>query len=692
MRKIILLAAFVAMSLASQAVTVETTAGQLSQAVEDTQITSLTVTGTIDARDFHFIGQSLRQLTELDLSAAEIVAYEDPQALLTGSTTSFSARAIPSVLLMGLPLRQLSLPANLECIGQAAFAGCVSLENVTLPVTLKEIAPYAFSGSGLKQVTVPDSVAVVGEGAFSRCVALESAVVFSPVIGDYAFLGDTSLSSVTFADAVATLGRSAFSGCTALNQLTWNAASELAVIGDEAFYGSGVTTFDFESLTHLSSVGRFAFASTPLQRAILPTGTTLGEGAFFYADSIAAATLPSDLTVVPAFAFAGLKKATTEQPMSEGVTTIGEYAFYDWCAAQYFTLPSTLQYIGTKAMAGMTGLQKLDVLGDVAQLGDSVWAYVDQPSVKLDVVNGNVPDFEAAMQWRDFHILHAYLLGDVNGDGFVDVTDVSVTISHLLNEEVPVFLAFAADINGDNVIDVQDVSAIIDLILTGERPVIKLIQGQGVDNQPHYPWTADRMTAQNFSMRPGESLCVEINMDNQRAYTAFQCDVILPEGVSVDVEKTALTSRMSRHSLGVEPKEYGCRLLAYSPAGVGVAGNDGAVLSLWIRADEDYSLQGTMRIGDIILVDHYQGFTASSYEVLIDSPTGVEDLQTVVFSAVGETGAIAIEASEAGRAQVVAMNGASQWVDVKAGATRVEVGAGVYVVRMAGKSVKVVVK
>ena len=51
---------------ASKAITVENTAGQLAQLVSDTQITELTVTGTMDARDFLFISEELAELTSID--------------------------------------------------------------------------------------------------------------------------------------------------------------------------------------------------------------------------------------------------------------------------------------------------------------------------------------------------------------------------------------------------------------------------------------------------------------------------------------------------------------------------------------------------------------------------------------------------------------------------------------------------
>lgn len=59
----------------------------------------------------------------------------------------------------------------------------------------------------------------------------------------------------------------------------------------------------------------------------------------------------------------------------------------------------------------------------------------------------------------------APLVGDVNGDGMVDVTDVTMLIDAVLDNSSAEFRADRADINADGVIDVTDVSLLISLAL-----------------------------------------------------------------------------------------------------------------------------------------------------------------------------------------------------------------------------------
>lgn len=67
----------------------------------------------------------------------------------------------------------------------------------------------------------------------------------------------------------------------------------------------------------------------------------------------------------------------------------------------------------------------------------------------------------------------AYKLGDANGDGTVSVTDVTMTISHILGKTPAGFNKDAVDINGDGSISVTDVTLMINIILTrGSQPAV----------------------------------------------------------------------------------------------------------------------------------------------------------------------------------------------------------------------------
>ena len=61
-----------------------------------------------------------------------------------------------------------------------------------------------------------------------------------------------------------------------------------------------------------------------------------------------------------------------------------------------------------------------------------------------------------------------FVLGDVNGDGAISVTDVGMMISFILGQNPEGFNEDAADMNGDSEVTVTDVGALITKILSGE--------------------------------------------------------------------------------------------------------------------------------------------------------------------------------------------------------------------------------
>ena len=59
----------------------------------------------------------------------------------------------------------------------------------------------------------------------------------------------------------------------------------------------------------------------------------------------------------------------------------------------------------------------------------------------------------------------ASLLGDVNGDGQVNITDVTLLISAVLNDNFGSIIVDNSDVNGDSNINITDVTLLISAVL-----------------------------------------------------------------------------------------------------------------------------------------------------------------------------------------------------------------------------------
>lgn len=698
MRKyFVAIAMAIGVTASSWALQVASTAGNLKNLVSDCGITSLTVTGTIDARDFKFISDSLNKLTAVDLSGATIVAYDHSENPIFESISSYEAASIPGTSFFGKKsLASVVLPQGLRSIGFAAFAGCESLTTVSIPATVDSIASYAFSGTGLTQVELPATVTRLGEGVWARCTALTAATVPVASIGNYDFLGDINLSKVTLGSSVQAIGTGAFNGCTALKSLAMPDGSAIVKIGNEAFVLSGIENLDLSGLSGLQSVGDWALAGTPVGSIKLPDNVTaLGRGAFFYDTQLASVNLPSGVTAVSDYTFAGDSAAAVGRILAEGNTRIGDYAFYNVSAPAYFFIPSSVSYLGTKAMAGMTGLDTIKALPTtVPELGDSVWAGLNQSAVNLDIPDSLVAaDYAAAEQWKEFHILKDYLLGDVNVDGNIDVTDVTALISHMLGLEQTRFNPYAADIDGDGDYNVTDVTLLCNLVLDQDRTYVRRA---GSTSRYAGNTTADNLYIDNFSIKPGQSRTVQVRLNNSQDYIGLQCEITMPQGLEIVSGTITNASATSNLMLPSRLLSDGAttRVMAYSMTNSVIKADDNAVMNLTVKAADDFGAEGVIDIDGLVLVDkNCTRYVGAGSTTLVSSATGVNDVNAAAVKVYAHDGVLVIESQEVGTAQLVAMNGTATSLLVEAGRNEYQGFApGIYVVRIAGKSYKVAIR
>lgn len=678
----------VALGIAAHATVVDNIAGYLETQATDHSITTLTVTGTIDARDFKFIADSLVDLNTLDLSQAQIVGYSSSNKPLVGTFFTFPADELPATVLMGSEISSIVLPQGLKSLGHASLAGCTNLAQIELPESLTTIGSYALSGSGITAVTLPQSITSIGEGAFARCDSLLSVSISVKEIPAYAFFGTASLSQLTLSNSVTTIGRGAFNGCTALNDITIAEDNNIKVIDAEAFIGASAQGFDLSQLASLEAIGDWAFAGSALQHAHLPlTVGSMGQGAFYYASALTAATLPQGLTVVPDYAFAGTALTGTFE-LSEDIESLGGYAFYNDSTISVFTIPATVSYLGSWAMAGMTGLDTINAVPTtVPELGDSVWAGVVQSAVMLNTADNDIADLYAdADQWKEFHILRNYLVGDVNMDGNVDVIDVNATVAHILGQEVDPFDREAADLNHDGTIDVIDVNALVALILEGRHEYIRKIKGRKAaqDNI-----TTDCVTIEDFAIANGETRDIEFMLNNARSYSAMQFDIDLPQGLEIVPASIACTSRGNNCSVLLSSKQD--RIMLYSASVDPFNGNDGAIIKAKVKASSD--VQGSISISNIIFSTPLnQRFVGTDSYAMVSAATGINDANFNNDKVYAQSGHIVIETDSDASAQIVAMNGMAHDLTAASGRTQVAVDAGIYVVVLNGKTYKVAVK
>ena len=108
-----------------------------------------------------------------------------------------------------------------------------------------------------------------------------------------------------------------------------------------------------------------------------------------------------------------------------------------------------------------------------------------------------------------------FLMGDANGDGSINVTDVMLIVNHILGNTLPVFVEECANVNGDARIDVADVMLLVNMILNSSN------------NVPSVALPATSV----LEAVPTSANKVELRMGNMSQYTAFQMQIQMPANV-----------------------------------------------------------------------------------------------------------------------------------------------------------------
>ena len=617
MKKILLSIAFLASATIGWSFEVDCTPGNLADLVSNKSFTTLTITGSMDARDFKFINDSLDHVTSFDLTQVNIVAYHTSKPLFAYEI-DYQANSIPAMAFFDKNVTSVMLPTTLRTIGMAAFAGCESLTSITLPEGLDSIADYAFSASGLNELTLPTSIRSIGEASFSNIIPLASATIApsaSLTIGKRAFLGCHNLTSLTLGENVTAIDEGAFKGTTQLQQISFTGADNLRHIAKEAFVSSSITNFNFEEAPALTNIGEWAFAQSKQVSAKMANATIdIAKGAFYYATDLSSFIPGENLDTISEMMLAGTA-LTNDDILGNNVKHVGRLALYNVPTTK-LTIPASVSYIGDNAMAGMTQLQELTTKATaVPELGEEVWAGVDQPNIPLYVPRSSFEDYSNALQWQNFLISIRNIYGDVNLDGFVTSADVTAVYDVLLG--IDLTFEETADVNGDGYVTSADVTAIYNVLL-GVQNVPGRNQVVNEDN--------DKLSAEDFIIESGSTHNMSLTFDNTTAYCTMQFDLDMPQGLSID--KVRATNLTKGSTIGYNEIENGkWRILIINSNNKTFNGNGDNLLDITVKASEDFGGNEIITIGNVIAVESCErSHLISELKVSVSNTTGVKDI------------------------------------------------------------------
>lgn len=266
------------------------------------------------------------------------------------------------------------------------------------------------------------------------------------------------------------------------------------------------------------------------------------------------------------------------------------------------------------------------------------------------------------------------LMGDVNADQRVSVTDVVVTANYVVGNNTANFNRHAADINGDNLVTVADVVGIANIALDfGKNNVMRKLP------------VADASTLVNLdATHAGQT--IDVTLSNAVQVAALQLQVSLPDGVSVD--DIALTDRAQGLMVTSRVDEQNVlHIVAFSLDGSTISIGQGAVLHIVLNGDvsEGFCMSG-IRLAQSDMTEYLID------NILISDPVTSLDCLTAKAIVNGADGCIGITVPDATAAQVSTLNGMTRMVRLNAGYNLLSMPAGIYLVNIDGTCHKVIVK
>jgi len=385
MKKLLLLFTFLSLTSGifaqvSKTINVET-AGTLSPSLTSNElatITNLTITGTIDARDFKTMRDNMPLLAVLDLSGVTIVAYNG-----TLGTSNY----------------QPDYPAN--TIPENAFLnktwqGKISLTSIVFPVSLTAIGDYSFySCSGLTSLVIPSSVTSIGYSAFYSC---------------------SGLTTVTIPSSVTSIGEDAFRDCSGL--ITVTIPSSVTSVANYAFYGcSGLITVDSNNPNYSSLDGVLYDKSQTLlihcptskiESFIIPSSvTSIGNAAFNNCRELTTVTIPSSVISIEESAFIncdGLTSIITSRitPINLSVS-YGVFDSFKTTCTLYVPLGSKSAYQVADQWKDFANIVEKDLTGIDPIISDQKLNIYPNPTTgKVKLVFDQIPQGGETLTVNDF--------------------------------------------------------------------------------------------------------------------------------------------------------------------------------------------------------------------------------------------------------------------------------------------------
>ena len=285
-----------------------------------------------------------------------------------------------------------TVPESVERIEHNAFYKAVNLEKINLSASLKDIGEYAFLGcSSLKSISIPKGVIELYYGAFANCKSLESVALTYNIrtINEEVFAGCENIKDVYYNESESSWNRMAvLPGNEPLKEATihYNTAGPDAVVdsgkcGDSdsdikwELYGNGNLIISgsgkIKDGAHWSKYSQPHYNNAVKSVEISEGITGIGNSNFSNMSAIETVKLPDSIKTIGKKAFDSCYRVN-EIILPESLEEIGEWAFAN-SGIKEITIPKGIKIIETRTFFGCQSLETVVLNEGLETIGNSAF-------------------------------------------------------------------------------------------------------------------------------------------------------------------------------------------------------------------------------------------------------------------------------------------------------------------------------